>query len=137
MLLQDNCKIGDVDNPAPFEGDLTLWLRSLPAGAQVTKATIQLEPIPYQEKIDLTANTPIRGVTTVPSPPNTASFVEVNFHARRTLVSVEGSGGSPTLQVDMGGTFVSIADDGSIFAPSKTELKIPFPTSSKQSLPGL
>lgn len=137
MLLQDYCKIGDADNPAPFEGDLTLWLRSLPAGAQVTKATIQLEPIPYQEPIDLTAKTPIRGVTTVPSPPNTASFVEVNFHARRTLVSVEGSGGSATLQVDMGGTFVSIADDGSIFAPGKTELKLPFSTSSTQTLPGL
>jgi hypothetical protein len=137
MLLQDNCKIGEVDHPAPFEGDLTLWLRDLPAGARATKATIQLEPIPFQEPIDLTVQPPILGVTTVSGVSGTTSFVEVNFHARRTLVSVEGSGGSATLQVDMGGTFVSIADDGSIFAPNKNELKIPFSTASKQSLPGL
>src|SRR5260221_5906447 len=140
MLLQDNCKIGDVDNPAPFEGDLALWLRSLPAGAKVTKATIQLEPIPYQETLDLTVLPPIRGVTTVSGVSGTTNFVEVNFHARRTLVSVEGSGGSATLQVDMGGIYVSIATDGSILAPPKTDLKIPFPASppaATQLLPGL
>src|SRR5437764_4672124 len=135
MLLLDTCKIGDVDKPTPFEGDLALWLRSLPAGAKVTRATIQLEPIPYQETIDLTVLPSIRGVTTVPGALGTGSFVEVNFHARRTLVSVVGTGGAATLQVDMGGTFVSIADDGSILAPGKTALSVSFP--GTVLLPGL
>lgn len=151
MLLQDTY----IGTGAPFEGNLTVWLRSLPADAKVIKATVQLIPTPYTGTIDLAGQQPILGVTKMPrlsDPP--ASFVEVNLHARRTLVSVEGTSqigatgdsGSPSLQVDMGGIYVSIADDGTILAPGKTAWTVPFPTvvlpaspspSQSEPLPGL
>ncbi len=151
MLLQDTY----IGTGAPFEGNLTVWLRSLPAGAKVIKTTVQLISTPYTGTIDLTGQQPILGVTKVPGlsdPP--ASFVEVNLHARRTLVSVEGTSqigatgdsGSPSLQVDMGGIYVNIADDGTILAPGKTAWTVPFPTvvlpaspspSQSEPLPGL
>lgn len=133
MLLQDTYK----GTGAPFEGNLTVWLRSLPAGAKVSKATIQLSSTPFTGPIDLTVQQPIFGVTTTPGPSGpTNSFVEVNFHARRTLGSVTGASqvgatgdsGSPSLQVDMGGTYVGIADDGTLLAPGKTAFTVPFPS---------
>jgi GH25 family lysozyme M1 (1,4-beta-N-acetylmuramidase) len=122
----------------PFEGDQTLWLRSLPAGASVKHATMTLNPTLYSGTVDLTVPKPILGVTMVPnlsSPP--ANFVEVNFHARRTLVSATGSGGTATLQVDMGGIFVGIAPDGTI-ATSGHDFQVLFTsTSGTFPLPGL
>ncbi len=44
-------------------------------------------------------------------------WTEVDFHARRALHSVSGSAaGSPTLQVDLGGTWVCVHPDGTLRA---------------------
>lgn len=39
---------------------------------------------------------------------------KVDFHNRRTLAAVEGTGGNATLQIDMGGAYVAVANDGTI-----------------------
>src|SRR5260370_37694792 len=103
----------------PFEGNLTLWLRSLPSGARATKAIITLNRAAYSGIIDFTkSNAPILGVTKVPEH-TSGPFVEVDFHARRTLASIAGSGGKADLQADMGGTYVGIASDGNLLAACK------------------
>lgn len=122
---------------APFEGNLSLWLRSLPVGARATKATITLKRAAYSGIIDFsTSNAPILGVTKVPE--NTSgTFVEVDFHARRTLVSIAGSGGKADLQVDMGGTYVGIASDGTFLAPGKDPFVLDLSTPADIPVPGL
>jgi DNA-binding beta-propeller fold protein YncE len=117
----------------PFEGDRTLILHSLPAGAQVTRAVIILQPVApptgalFEEEIvfsnglsDRWGATKVKQAgaagTTVPP-----GFVEVDFHARRTLGSVIGTNLiSSALQVDLGGIFVSITQKGTIQTPSDT-----------------
>lgn len=143
----------------PFEGDRMLWLRSLPAEAQVTKATITLTPeVPTDGKLfketfvfttdvgsgELPADD--WGITKVPEQPGL--FVEVDFHARRTLAAVMGSQGSnignvpgtethgASLQVDMGGSYVGIANDGTFMAPDKTPWVVTL-SSVVTPLPGL
>src|SRR5215213_5468788 len=143
MKLSDHYQ-GDND---PFEGDRMLYLRSLPAGARVAKAAIRLTPkkgpttgaVLFQEVF--TFNTTVGpgelpadswGVTK--SPPGTS--IEVDFHARRTLAAVAGSGGATTLQVDLGGAYVGIADDGTFMSPDKTDWPATL-SSSAAALPGL
>ena len=132
MLLQDK----HTGSGSPFEGDLTLWLRSLPAGASVTKASITLEQTGFEEVIDF-GNQATFGATKISD--SSSTFVEVDFHARRTLVSIEGSvtGTGPNLQVDMGGTYIAIAKDGTFMGPGHPD---PFPvtfSSGVAPLPGL
>lgn len=136
MLLQDTY----IGMGTPFEGNLTVWLRSLPAGAKVTKATIQVEQKGCEEVIDFGSQTTF-GATQVSAP--SANFVEVDFHARRTLVMVEGNvtvntgaGGDPTLQVDMGGTYIGIASDGTFMDSTKKTWLVTL-TSKIAPLPGL
>jgi hypothetical protein len=127
----------------PFEGDRTLWLRALPAGAKVTRATITLkDDAPFQETFTFvtpadSGELPAKdwGITKT-SP---GSFIEVDFHARRTLVGVTGSGGSSTLQVDLGGVYVGIANDGTM-APNRGQFSVPLPKGMNGALtplPGL
>lgn len=141
MRLTDRYLGGD----DPFEGDRMLWLRSLPASARITKATITLTPPKswadggFPETF--TFNTTVGpgelpatawGVTkTAPGP-----FIEVDFHARRTLAQVIGSGGASTLQVDMGGAYVGVAGDGTFMAPGKTAWPVNL-SSAPVALPGL
>src|SRR5579859_1107466 len=149
MLLEDHYS----GENAPFEGDLTLWLRSLPAGASINKATISLESKtppnpPIAGVFDGTItfkgdqSTP-PGTTLVASPNSTPSFVEVNFHTRRTLASVTGTGADSTLQVDVGGNYVTIAQDGTFtvkdplvigFTQSESSVSLPSLTVSKFKL---
>jgi hypothetical protein len=136
----------------PFEGDRMLWLRSLPAGAQVTGATVTLVPRgapEFKETFvfdgaaaagELDAGE--WGVTRIPAQPS--SSVEVDFHARRTLASVWGTqedkaAAEPkvgaTLQVDMGGAYVGIADDGTFLVPDKQAFVASFPTDAPGEVP--
>ena len=132
MLLQDKY----IGTETPFEGNLTVWLRSLPAGAKVNKATIMVERTGSDEIIDFTQQPPTFGATKTQ---DDASFIEVDFHARRTLENVSGSvvgTGNIYLQVDMGGVYVAVADDGTL-NPSKPN---GFPvdlSGGKVALPGL
>jgi hypothetical protein len=135
MKLTDTYYGGD----DPFEGDRKIWLRSLPAGARVTKAIVILTPAkaagnPFEEVIDFPVggDQDDWGATKAKG----TGFCDVDFHARRMLVDVTGSGGSPELQVDMGGTLVSIAEDGTIFAPGKNK-KIVKLGGMKDPLPSL
>ncbi len=102
----------------PFEGDLSLWLRSLPEGARASRATLTLKPVPppggslFRETIRFNGSQGERGATL-----NSGSnFVEVDFHTRRTLLRAVGTGDNPTLQVDMGGAFLGVAEDGTFIA---------------------
>jgi hypothetical protein len=142
----------------PFEGDRTLWLRSLPAGARVTRATVTLD-LPKDSSLNETF---IFGVSNGSSgllakdwgiTPNSGSsegvrFVEIDFHTRRTLVAVQGSqsgiGNVPgtetpgaSLQVDMGGTLIGIANDGTFMAPDKRPWVVAFSPNNFVALPGL
>ena len=142
MKLPDRYLGGD----DPFEGDRTLWLRSLPENARVMKATVTLTPKDgpqFQETFVL--DTTVEpgelpggdwGVTK--TPPD--SFIEVDFHARRTLAAVQGTQGDnikkANLQVDMGGAYVGIADDGTFMTSNKTPWAVTL-SSASDALPGL
>jgi len=119
-----------------FEGDWTLLWRSLPANARVTKATLRLTPSAalggelFEEAITFRADGQgDLGATEVTG----SSFVEVDFHRRRTLGSVTGSNvTSANLQVDMGGVYFELNDKGAI-NPSDSLFTVP----ADGILPGL
>ena len=134
----------------PFEGDSTLWLRSLPAGARVIKAVVKLKPVAlpggtlFEETITFTDGQGGLGAIKIPGT-SVSNFVEVDFHARRTLAAVEGTEivvvpGTTTLgaglQVDMGGAYVGIANDGTFMAPDKIPWTVDL-SSGRALLPGL
>ncbi len=133
---------------SPFEGDRTLVWRSLPANARVMKASVKLTPAQsptadlFEEIIMFTNGQGDWGATK-----NTGTgFVEVDFHARRTLASVVGDNitevvaGTPRshLQVDLGGgVYVEINDKGALRSPGdvlfslKADGKLPSLTVNK------
>jgi hypothetical protein len=125
-----------------FEGDRTVWLRALPAGAIVTQATLTLKPAQraldaqFQETFTFSslANSGELlasdwGITQIAN-----QSVEIDFHARRTLAAVQGTGGALTLQVDLGGAYVGVSNDGTI---GKSEFPVNFATTTLINLPGL
>jgi hypothetical protein len=113
----------------PFEGDLTVYLRGLPVGAHATKATVKLTPVAatdgelFVEEID-TFNSSGSGKLLSATKVTSTKFVEVDFHARRTLAEVEGSNIFPTvgtvsskgasLEVDVGGTLIEVNRRGAL-----------------------
>jgi DNA-binding beta-propeller fold protein YncE/predicted flap endonuclease-1-like 5' DNA nuclease len=110
-----------------FQGDLTLLLESIPANASIQKATATITPVdasggadPFAETITFTGNSGDLGATKT-QVAGASSWVEVDFHARRTLATVEGRGfdaAGAALQVDMGaGIYVEINDVGAFRAP--------------------
>lgn len=113
---------------AAFEGDKTLLVRSLPAGARIKRATLTVTPVAarggtlFEERIDFGAPAdPARtlGATKITGSAAGAAFVEVDFHKRRTLASVTGTNvNNTTLQVDLGGVYVEINQKGSIVTPT-------------------
>lgn len=149
MKLTDCYRGGD----DPFRGDRTLWLRSLPEGARVSRAVVSLAPAKgsgagsslFQETFAFGPVAPGElsaadwGVTKTPAEAGPSR--EVDFHARCTLVSVlgsvEGSSASPFLQVDLGGMFVGVAEDGGMMAPEKPPYTVPLALGAVAPLPGL
>ena len=122
----------------PFEGDRTLLLHGLPAGARILHARINLTPIdtsggsdPFTETITFTGHRGDWGATKAVN----ADWVEVDFHARRTLAWLKGSNlNNATLQIDLGGAYVEINDKGALAAPGSTLFTI---SGNEQRLPGL
>src|SRR5664279_3946784 len=113
-----------------FEGDKVLTWSSLPAGAKVSKATLTLTPVSasggvlFQEEIDFNGLQGDWGATKATSG-GANPYVEIDFHKRRTLVSVDQTGlGSAlpklgaSLQIDMGGVYVEINAQGAIKTPT-------------------
>ena len=124
----------------PFEGDRTVLLRGLPAGALVRKATLSFTPTAarkaFEERFvfpplgngDLSA--PAWGVARTPS----GSSVEIDFHARRTLAAVSGSSvTNASLAADVGGVFVDLKKNGAV-GGSGTDI---FKVLASGDLPGI
>ncbi len=124
----------------PFEGDRQLILRSLPEGAQVTKATLLVEPVAppggviFEERIDFAGDQGDWGARKL----ETTSFAEVDFHIRRTLSSVLGSGlNGASLQVDLGGLYVPINELGAMSNPEDGVNDFSLPDAAGGLLPSL
>lgn len=107
----------------PFEGDRTLLLKTIPAGARIERASARVTPVdstaganPFAETFAFAGSAGDWGATKTVAP---GRWVEVDFHARRTVVAVAGSRLSDTsIQVDLGGVFVEINANGSIRTPN-------------------
>jgi DNA-binding beta-propeller fold protein YncE len=127
-----------------FEGERTLSLRSVPVGARITRARITVTPVAgptgtlFEERIDFADPADASrtfGATKIPANGGAATFVEVDFHKRRTLAAVTGANLTTTeLQVDLGGVYVQINDKGAILTPSDTNR---FVIGADGTLPGL
>ena len=132
-----------------FEGDRTLLLRQLPAGAQVQSARVTVTPQAppgapdrlFEEVLTFPASGPLGewGMTRVATP----GSVEVDLHARRTLAAVQGTNiaagsgsvAGTVLLVDLGGgVFMPIAQNGALATPDNTD---PFNVPAGGVLPGL
>src|SRR5215207_10949265 len=130
----------------PFEGDRTSILRSLPAGAQVRRATVVVSPIdatrgqdPFAETISFERSLGDWGATKRTATSGgaaTDNWVEVDFHHRRTLAGLRGARlNSSSLQVDLGGAYVEINASGGLLTPAQNN---PFLiTGNSATLPGL
>jgi YVTN family beta-propeller protein len=101
-----------------FEGDRTVMLRRLPLGAKVQRARVTVTPVaapgraPFEELLTFTGDVGESGMTKVAQ----AGFVEVDFHARRTLAAVAGPNvsGSQLLVDPGGGVFMAVAENGGL-----------------------
>jgi DNA-binding beta-propeller fold protein YncE/predicted flap endonuclease-1-like 5' DNA nuclease len=119
----------DDGSASRFQGDRTLLLQSIPANASIEKATATITPVdpsagtdPFAETINFSGNSGDLGATQT-QVTGTPSWAEVDFHARRTLATVEGTGFDAAigaaLQVDVGaGIYVEINDAGAFRAPA-------------------
>lgn len=126
----------------PFQGDRTALLRSIPVNARIERATVVVTPFdatrgaePFAETTAFAGATGTWGATkTVVA--GAGGWVEIDFHARRTLASLSGSNLTGTsLQVDFGGVFVELNPAGSVRTPNDP---LPFTVNSEAPrLPGL
>jgi DNA-binding beta-propeller fold protein YncE len=113
----------------PFEGDRILLLKTIPVGARIARASAVVAPVdatrgvnPFAETINFNGASGSWGATKTAV---AGRWVEVDFHARRTLSGVVGSRlTSTTLQVDIGGAFVEINANGGIGTPNGAGLFI-------------
>lgn len=129
-----------------FEGDRVLRWRTIPANAKIVSARATLTPIdgglgiPFAEVLNFNGRGEF-GATkiAVTTGAVTTHWLEVDFHARRTLVSVAGRFSNAALQVDVGGgTYVEINQAGAFRTPADTAATARFPIDgSTVSLPGL
>lgn len=127
---------------APFQGDRTALLKSIPVNARIERATVTVTPFdatrgaePFAETTAFAGQTGTWGATKTVVP-GAGGWVEVDFHTRRTLASVSGSNLTGTsLQVDFGGVFVELNPAGSVRTPNDPA---PFRVGGEaQRLPGL
>lgn len=124
----------------PFEGNRTLWLRSLPSGARVTRAIATLapgEPSDGTPFVNFSINYSETGIgdwgaTRDPAVlDNPTYWTTADLHARRTVSAVVASHeidqGTVTVQMDIGGTWVGVASDGTILTSDKQPLVLKLP----------
>ena len=124
----------------PLEGERALLWTSLPAGAKVTSARLSLAPrdAVFEETIAFDGPQGEWGATKVTGAIVVGGvsrrYVEIDFHKRRTLVSVPPTAlVNAALQVDMGGLFVEINAQGAIRTPNDAVFALP----ADGTLPGL
>ncbi len=100
------------NNEEPFEGDLTMFLRRLPADAQITRSTATIRLVVQHKETVALAGTQGNewGVT--------KQGLTVDFHVRRTVHQMRVLGGSMvTVQIDVGGTWIRLNNDGTMSVP--------------------
>jgi hypothetical protein len=139
---------------AVFEGDSTLYLRSLREGARVTKATLTLapaapavgtlftEPISFHDQ----TGTGAWGAMRDPAGLDKATYWAIaDLHTRRVITAVVAShvastgntalpaDGRVSVQMSVGGTWMGVATDGTILVPDKKPLILRLPTESDQA----
>lgn len=130
MILHAEFDGGD----APFEGARDLVLRGLPADARVLAARATITPVdpsggrdPFAEEIRFpaTSSGPGAAGTWGATQVRGTGFVEIDFHARRTLAGFSGDQiAGANLQIDLGGSFVAVDAQGG-FAPPGSPLSLP------------
>lgn len=128
----------------PFEGDRTLWLRSLPVNATIRSATLSLMPLANTETISFDDETGAGNWGAQRHPPaiDAATFwASAALGARRTISAVTATrenntfpSAGATVQVDIGGSWVDIAADGTIRTPDKRPLLLTLPITSTPTL---
>lgn len=116
------------DGNGRFEGDRLLRWRSIPADARIVSARATLRPLPAFAGSTFVESLSFIGVgefgaTKSEGTVGATSWVEVDFHTRRTLARVTGTFVNANLQVDVGGgTYVEINQVGAFRTPSDTTL---------------
>jgi DNA-binding beta-propeller fold protein YncE len=106
---------------APFEGRREVLWRQLPEGAEIRSARATVAPVsapgasaPFLERIEFDGARGAWGAIRRTAP----GSVEVAFHARRTLASVQGTGlAKARLLVDLGGVFQPVGPNGELAGP--------------------
>jgi DNA-binding beta-propeller fold protein YncE len=126
---------------APFEGDRTVWSQSIPKGAQLRSAVLTVTPVaapgadPFEETITFAGDVGTWGATQVRSATGVPRWVEVDFHARRTLAAITGPDlVGAALQADLGGVYVQVNDVGAVKVPNEGTL---FTLDAGGQVPGL
>lgn len=137
----------------PFEGDRTVTLRSLPAGARVTRATLTLTPATGSgggaptETIVFNDTTGIGdlGATRDPAALSAAFWASASLNTRRTITAViaareaagsgAADGGQVSVQMDIGGNWLGVASDGTLEAPGKAKLILSLPATPASGQP--
>lgn len=107
---------------APFEGDLEVSLRALPADSHVLSARAVVRPVSeadsrlFEETASIFGSIGDFGATKELAPDG--SWAAVDFHSRRNLIAAQVTGDTSALvQVDLGGLWIPIEPDGSIASP--------------------
>jgi DNA-binding beta-propeller fold protein YncE len=124
----------------PFEGDRTLHLRGLPVGGQITSAQVTLRPIQAVETIAFNNGVGDWGATKERSIPE--GWVAVDLHAHRMISRLIGSANPTndniTVQIDIGGIWVRVAEDATIAIPGDDNLTVSLSTTpTPQDIPSL
>lgn len=144
MKIQDRYNGKDV----LFEGKRTILFKSIPVGAKIVSARIIVTPVnasgqqlPAIETISFGEGSNIGSITNQSGQFATKTqgtgWVEVDFHGRRTLVSVSGTLLIETsLQVDIGGgSFIEINENGAFKGPDENQYLLS--SGNNEGLPGL
>lgn len=139
-----------VNGNVPFEGNRVFRWRTIPANAKILSAIATVTPLESQftgsfiESLDFTPSSVNFGATQTTAsnapaaPAITTAWVEVDFHARRTLAGVVGVFNATNLQVDVGGgTYVEINKTGAFKTPSDAAEDLFVIDGRSASLPGL
>ena len=117
---------------APFEGERTVVVRSIPEGARLGSAVLTLTPVAapgrplFEETITFAGVTGTLGATQAsydPSGVGQLHWTELDFHQRRTVTRVVGTGlTGAEVQVDLGGVYLQLNQQGAPRAPGDTQL---------------
>src|SRR5215213_878670 len=134
------------DGKGRFEGDRLLRWRSIPADARIVSARATVRPLQAVAAGTFAESLSFNGVGEFGATRSKGtlgnvgtSWIEIDFHARRTLSLLSGTFSNARLQVDVGGgTYVEVNRLGAFRTPSDTAGDAFFPINGQSvALPGL